>query len=172
MTDHELYRHFDSMGRLLYVGISWNAKARLRLHKTSKWFSDIARMEVQHFSTIAEAQAAERCAIEQEKPLHNKRYSTTSPQRTMMPQQIITARQTRTARAGLRLTARGLAKEAGVARVTVSRFETEQTELIAATAQAVRGALERRGITFPDLETVRFPKKGVARSQAATEEDE
>lgn len=73
------------------------------------------------------------------------------------PQQILTARQCRAARAGLEMSAGDLAKEAGVARMTISRFETGQTELIAATAQVLRNAFERRGVTFPDLKSVVFP---------------
>jgi DNA-binding XRE family transcriptional regulator len=73
------------------------------------------------------------------------------------PQQILTAQQCRAARAGLLLAAGDLAKEAGVARMTVSRFETGQTELIAATAKALRDALEARGVRFPNLKSVIFP---------------
>jgi len=89
------------------------------------------------------------------------------------PQQILTPQQCRAARAGLLLDAKELAKEAGVARMTVSRFETGQTELIAATAQALRSEFERRGVTFPDLDTVRFPqKKSGAKPRATAEGDE
>ena len=36
----ELYRHFDRLGELLYVGISISTMRRLAQHKTqSAWFS-------------------------------------------------------------------------------------------------------------------------------------
>lgn len=67
-----LYRHFDSTDALLYVGISLSAVHRLAQHKRSaSWFKDIARVEVEWFSTRAEAIAAEREAICDEAPKHN-----------------------------------------------------------------------------------------------------
>jgi predicted GIY-YIG superfamily endonuclease len=67
-----LYRHFDSDGRLLYVGISLNVVARLSEHcKTSHWFGSITRIDVERFRSRQAALAAERKAIRTEKPLHN-----------------------------------------------------------------------------------------------------
>ena len=66
-----LYRHFDSDGRLLYVGISLSAIIRLAEHRASPWFDDIAHVEIEHRSTRKAALAAERAAIRNEKPLHN-----------------------------------------------------------------------------------------------------
>jgi transcriptional regulator with XRE-family HTH domain len=86
--------------------------------------------------------------------------SATTPDMPRGPrQQILTPQQCRAARAGLEppLSASVLADEARVARNTISRFETGRTELIAATAQALRSAFERRGVSFPDLKTVVFP---------------
>lgn len=67
-----LYRHFDAAGALLYVGVSLNTTARLAAHgATSGWFSEIARVDVVHYPTRDDALAAERVAIETEKPRWN-----------------------------------------------------------------------------------------------------
>ena len=67
-----LYRHFDADGRLLYVGISLNAIARLTQHRlTAHWFRSIARIEIEWHESRELAEAAEREAIKQERPAHN-----------------------------------------------------------------------------------------------------
>lgn len=69
---HHLYRHFDESGKLLYVGISLNAVSRLVGHKrASPWVWSIARMEVETFPTREQAEAAERAAIRNDRPLFN-----------------------------------------------------------------------------------------------------
>jgi excinuclease UvrABC nuclease subunit len=71
-----LYRHFDSGGTLLYVGISLSAFQRLAGHRiNAHWFEQIKRVEMQTFATRAEAKAAERAAIEKENPLFNIQFS-------------------------------------------------------------------------------------------------
>jgi len=68
----QLYRHFDGEGRLLYVGISLNAMARLAQHKNcSHWFRLIKRVEIEPFPSREEAIKAEISAITKENPLHN-----------------------------------------------------------------------------------------------------
>lgn len=67
-----LYRHFDAVGALLYVGISRSAAARLASHEQSNWDQDIARVDVEWFESRAAALRAERKAIAQEEPKHNK----------------------------------------------------------------------------------------------------
>lgn len=65
----ELYRHFDADGRLLYVGISYDALVRLRQHKDrSAWFSRIASITIEKHATREAALAAEAEAINREKP--------------------------------------------------------------------------------------------------------
>lgn len=67
-----LYRHYDTAGRLLYVGISLSAIARLADHKQeSHWFWSIARIEVTAYPTREAAMKAERLTIKRERPLHN-----------------------------------------------------------------------------------------------------
>jgi hypothetical protein len=67
-----LYRHYDAGGMLLYVGIASSHIARLKSHKgKAGWFWDIARIEVEHFASRADALAAEAVAIRDENPVHN-----------------------------------------------------------------------------------------------------
>lgn len=67
-----LYRHFDSDGALLYVGISmsWPARTKQHVHG-SRWFDQVAKVEIERFSTRAAALEAERQAIKSEKPKFN-----------------------------------------------------------------------------------------------------
>lgn len=69
----QLYRHFDSEGRLLYVGISLSAVERLKQHVArSGWASDIASITVETHPDREAAMKAERAAVERERPLYNK----------------------------------------------------------------------------------------------------
>lgn len=69
-----LYRHFDTSGRLLYVGQSLSFLARLAGHKNSAWFDEIASITIQRFPNRHVLNAAEIAAIRAEGPLHNKAY--------------------------------------------------------------------------------------------------
>lgn len=74
---HNLYRHYDDKGRLLYVGVSYGAIARLQQHRAqSHWYSDIRNIAIEVFKTREKAFIAERKAIKNEKPIHNKAHST------------------------------------------------------------------------------------------------
>lgn len=73
----QLYRHFDPERRLLYVGISNNHVNRLAAHRNdSAWFPLIKYVEIEHFDTRAQAEAAERHAIRTELPIFNRAHST------------------------------------------------------------------------------------------------
>lgn len=73
MKRTSLYRHYDADDALLYVGIALNHVSRLNQHRTSaSWFYEIARIEVEHFDSRLAAETAERIAIRDERPLHNK----------------------------------------------------------------------------------------------------
>jgi hypothetical protein len=73
MTKTALYRHFDDVGRLLYVGISLNAVTRMSQHKHSaRWFDNIASVTVEWLDSRDAALAAELRAIREESPIHNK----------------------------------------------------------------------------------------------------
>lgn len=67
----QLYRHFDSDGALLYVGISLSAIRRLCEHRQSPWTDNIANVTVEKFNSLEAAREAERAAIRTEKPRHN-----------------------------------------------------------------------------------------------------
>lgn len=68
----ELYRHYDSNGDLLYVGISLSAVARLAQHRCeAHWFEYIARVDIEPFPTREAALEAEARAIAEESPKHN-----------------------------------------------------------------------------------------------------
>lgn len=68
----ELYRHFDSEGRLLYVGISLSVLHRLRAHRRiSPWFSQVTNITIERFETRDLALAAEKVAIKTERPKFN-----------------------------------------------------------------------------------------------------
>lgn len=67
-----LYRLFDSSGRLLYVGITFNPSDRWRGHSSTKsWWRDVARREVEWHETRSAAERKEAAAIFTEKPLYN-----------------------------------------------------------------------------------------------------
>jgi predicted GIY-YIG superfamily endonuclease len=72
MTQTALYRHYDAGGRLLYVGISIDPNRRFRKHSyESDWFDRVTTVKIERFATHAEAVAAERVAVRDEKPEHN-----------------------------------------------------------------------------------------------------
>jgi excinuclease UvrABC nuclease subunit len=68
----ELYRHFDASGRLLYVGVSLSVLHRLRKHRqSSEWFGEIVTITIARFETRAAALAAEKAAVQTERPRFN-----------------------------------------------------------------------------------------------------
>lgn len=69
-----LYRHFDRSGRLLYVGVSDNPAERLAQHRAqSEWAGAIERQSVVWFCSRPLALAAEKDAINDERPPYNER---------------------------------------------------------------------------------------------------
>lgn len=67
-----LYRHFDSSGALLYVGISLSAINRLSQHMdASHWSEQITRVSIEWLPSRKAALEAEELAITAENPLHN-----------------------------------------------------------------------------------------------------
>lgn len=70
--NHDLYRHFDADGKLLYVGISFCAVLRLSQHRTNAgWYDDIVSVTIEKFATREEVLEAEKKAIQTENPVHN-----------------------------------------------------------------------------------------------------
>lgn len=70
-----LYKHFDSDGNLLYVGISFSISQRISQHKKgSNWFADSGYVTILKFPSRSLAEEAEKKAIRFENPLHNIAY--------------------------------------------------------------------------------------------------
>lgn len=71
---YTLYRFFAADDTLLYVGLTVNPGRRMEKHRaTQPWWKDDARIEMEQHADIATLRAAEREAIETEKPLFNQR---------------------------------------------------------------------------------------------------
>lgn len=67
-----LYRHFDAVGAVLYIGIATHPEKRAAQHRIeSAWASKSHRVELEWFDTRREAMAAERAAIQAESPPFN-----------------------------------------------------------------------------------------------------
>src|SRR5581483_10653325 len=68
-----LYRFYDRVGQLLYIGISRNLHARWGQHEAEKtWWPLAAKRTVVMYPSRAEAEKAEKAAIRSERPVHNK----------------------------------------------------------------------------------------------------
>lgn len=86
-----LYRHFAGDGTLLYVGISLSWPARTKAHAGgSRWFDQVAKVEIEWFDTREAAIESEREAIKHERPrfniIHNRLASThTQPVERVRP---------------------------------------------------------------------------------------
>jgi hypothetical protein len=76
----QLYRHFDSTGKLLYVGISKSAVYRLSQHQhVSPWYHLIEYVKIENFDSREAALAAERKAVAEENPIYNKNLKSAGP---------------------------------------------------------------------------------------------
>jgi hypothetical protein len=69
---YTVYRHYDEVGTLLYVGASLMPLQRLLRHRGSSWADDIRTVTLEHFESEAEMLEAEIKAIDSEMPLHNR----------------------------------------------------------------------------------------------------
>ena len=71
-----LYRHYDSSGALLYIGISVNPFRRTYEHtRVGEWMKSVVRIEVEYYETRSEALYAEARAIDDELPSNNVNHS-------------------------------------------------------------------------------------------------
>ncbi len=71
-TETTLYWLWNIDDDLLYVGVTVDLKRRFAQHeKVQRWWGDVARCEVEAFSTRTSAFAAERNAVATEHPRHN-----------------------------------------------------------------------------------------------------
>ena len=66
-----LYRLFNRKGRLLYVGITSNARTRFEAHHNCFYWAQVASITAEHFANRSLAADAEAAAIRSEKPKHN-----------------------------------------------------------------------------------------------------
>ena len=81
-----LYRHFDSTGVLLYVGISNDYMRRSDAHEYDKeWWKQIASSKVEWWANRTLALEAERLAIETEHPAHNEQHNSRNANRVRRP---------------------------------------------------------------------------------------
>src|SRR3990167_3888832 len=90
---HQLYRHYDASGTLLYVGIALCSVERLVQHRSgAEWFGQIATIRIEHFETEDIAREAEAKAIRKERPIFNKQgygsYCTQRPCVVALPEAI------------------------------------------------------------------------------------
>jgi predicted GIY-YIG superfamily endonuclease len=67
-----LYRAFDRLNRLIYVGIADDVFTRIGQHRSSGWSSYAARITFENYSTRAEAATNELKAIREEDPVFNR----------------------------------------------------------------------------------------------------
>lgn len=68
---HILYRFYDDIGELLYIGLTANP-SRFGDHKREKWwFREVVWIRLQYFNNRDLLKAAEKAAILAEHPRHN-----------------------------------------------------------------------------------------------------
>lgn len=74
---HALYRFFNAGGALLYVGITAALPTRLANHRDEKpWWTEVARVTVEHYPNREAVLAAELAAIKSEHPRYNIQHNT------------------------------------------------------------------------------------------------
>lgn len=79
-SPHALYRFFDTEGRLLYVGLTVDPGNRWKAHSKQKsWWPDVRNVTLEWFSTRTEVTAAEKAAIQIERPAYNVVYQPPTP---------------------------------------------------------------------------------------------
>lgn len=76
MNDHRVwtvYRYYDAVGRLLYVGLTGQGHGRGHDHRrTAPWWPLVARGEFEHFTHATEALNHETALIASLAPLYNR----------------------------------------------------------------------------------------------------
>lgn len=85
-----LYFWYDADGALLYIGITGDLATRQSSHaKRSSWAEFAARSTVQRYPSRSAAEAAEKAAIEAERPLFNHVYNDTPEARARLVAYLI-----------------------------------------------------------------------------------
>ena len=78
-----LYRFFNDLGQLLYVGISARGPKRWSEHGRDRpWWHEVSTSTIQHFADNDEARKAESEAIRTERPLYNVQGSAKAKSKT------------------------------------------------------------------------------------------
>lgn len=68
----QLYRLFNEMGELIYIGVAYSASDRAKQHRMSKsWWCEVAQSEIEQFDSREAALAVEKSALQAEKPKYN-----------------------------------------------------------------------------------------------------
>lgn len=70
-TAHVLYRIFDAVDALLYVGITMRPVERLHDHAHREWWQEAVTIRLQSFASREQLREAERAAILSESPRYN-----------------------------------------------------------------------------------------------------
>lgn len=71
-SPHALYRFYDGDGVLLYIGVTADPGVRFKQHRNDKeWWTQVATIRIEKLPTRASVLAAERIAIQEERPLWN-----------------------------------------------------------------------------------------------------
>lgn len=77
---HALYRFYDRHGALLYIGLTNDPGRRWQRHsETQPWWYDVARIDIETHPSREAVRAAERAAIQTERPKHDVRMNSSSP---------------------------------------------------------------------------------------------
>lgn len=71
LRPHTLYRFFDSDRVLLYVGITNDPSRRWSQHSNKPWWTEVALVTLEQFSTRDAVLVAEKDAIRDEQPRYN-----------------------------------------------------------------------------------------------------
>ena len=70
-----VYQFFNADDELIYVGITYDFKARLSVHKWRKaWWPEVARIETRDYPTRFDAQVVEHHLMRAHLPKHNRCY--------------------------------------------------------------------------------------------------
>lgn len=77
-----LYRMYDAVGALLYVGITNRPDLRFAQHAADKpWWREVVTIKKQWFDTRVQAERAEIIAIKRERPRYNIEHNMSNPHR-------------------------------------------------------------------------------------------
>lgn len=85
---HTVYWMYDAHGVLLYVGCTSDIDRRLGQHRRGRpWFSEVERIEVEHFDSRRPALDREREQINSRRPKHHPTYKERARQRWALRRQ-------------------------------------------------------------------------------------